>query len=160
MDGRATEAIVAGHICLDMIPALPGVRGPFRFRPGSVMEIGPVTLSTGGCVPNTGIALYRLGIGTRLLGRVANDNFGRIVSDLLAGVHPDLAAGLLVDEGEHTSYTVVLNPPGEDRMFFHFPGANDTFTNDDIPDDSLPGARIFHFGYPPIMKRMYEDGGW
>lgn len=159
MNGRATEAIVAGHICLDVIPALPGVHEPFRFRPGSVVEIGPVTLSTGGCVPNTGIALHRLGVGTRLLGRVADDDFGRIVSDLLGGVDPELARGLLVESGEHTSYTVVLSPPGEDRMFFHFPGANDTFANDDIPDSSLTGARIFHFGYPPIMRRMYEDGG-
>ena len=44
-------------------------------------------------------------------------------------------------------------------MILHFPGANDTFEVGDIPPDALSKARLFHFGYPPIMARMYEDSG-
>jgi sugar/nucleoside kinase (ribokinase family) len=44
-------------------------------------------------------------------------------------------------------------------MFLHCPGANDTFGADDVDYKKLKGARIFHFGYPPIMRRMYRDGG-
>jgi sugar/nucleoside kinase (ribokinase family) len=44
-------------------------------------------------------------------------------------------------------------------MFMHCPGTNDTFCVDDIDIDQLAGAQIFHFGYPPIMRCMYENGG-
>ena len=44
-------------------------------------------------------------------------------------------------------------------MLFRSPGANDTFTNKDISDDLLNDVALFHFGYPPLMKGMYENGG-
>lgn len=43
--------------------------------------------------------------------------------------------------------------------FLHYPGANDTFGAHDVRYDLLRDARLFHFGYPPLMKRMYERGG-
>jgi sugar/nucleoside kinase (ribokinase family) len=58
-----------------------------------------------------------------------------------------------------TSYTVVLNPPGIDRVFFHCPGANDTFTDADVADSVLAGAAMVHFGYPPLMEKIWSDGG-
>ena len=64
-----------------------------------------------------------------------------------------------VPKGEVTSYTVVLNPPGIDRIFLHCPGANDTFTDEDVTDEVLGGASLFHFGYPPLMKQIWSDGG-
>jgi sugar/nucleoside kinase (ribokinase family) len=44
-------------------------------------------------------------------------------------------------------------------MFLHCPGVNDTFCAADVRDETLAGARLFHFGYPPIMRRMFADGG-
>jgi sugar/nucleoside kinase (ribokinase family) len=58
-----------------------------------------------------------------------------------------------------TSYSVIINPPGVDRIFLHCPGANDAFGPADVSDDLLARATLFHFGYPPIMRRMYEHGG-
>jgi sugar/nucleoside kinase (ribokinase family) len=46
-----------------------------------------------------------------------------------------------------------------DRVFLHCPGANDTFTDADVPEEALEGASIFHFGYPPLMKQIWSDGG-
>jgi sugar/nucleoside kinase (ribokinase family) len=54
---------------------------------------------------------------------------------------------------------VVISPPGVDRIFLHSPGANDTFDASDIDHAKLNGARLFHFGYPPLMRRMFADGG-
>jgi sugar/nucleoside kinase (ribokinase family) len=56
---------------------------------------------------------------------------------------------------------VIINPPGIDRIFLHCPSANDTFTADDVRYDLLEagGVQLFHFGYPPLMKRMYENDG-
>ena len=54
---------------------------------------------------------------------------------------------------------MVISPPGVDRIFLHCPGTNNTFGPEDVDDALLAGARLFHFGYPPIMRRMYADGG-
>jgi sugar/nucleoside kinase (ribokinase family) len=44
-------------------------------------------------------------------------------------------------------------------MFLHCPGCNDTFGAEDVDYAMLAGARLFHFGYPPLMKRMIEADG-
>jgi sugar/nucleoside kinase (ribokinase family) len=44
-------------------------------------------------------------------------------------------------------------------MFLHCPGANDTFGAEDIDLKVVGQCRLFHFGYPPLMARMYADGG-
>ena len=153
------DAVVAGHVCLDIIPQLaPGDLSEL-VTPGKVAEIGPVTLETGGVVSNTGRALHRLGISTRLMGKVGDDAFGRIILDLFRADDPALAEDMIIAPGEASSYTIVLSPPGTDRFFMHCGGANHSFSADDVPYDRLKNARLFHFGYPPYMRRMYEQGG-
>lgn len=153
---REAQIVVAGHICLDVIPALTG---PLEVRPGALVVIGPSDVSAGGPVGNVGLALDRLGVPVRLMGKIGDDMFGRELLDVLGARDPRLADGMIVAPGETTSYSVVINPPGIDRTFLHCPGANDTFGAGDIPLDRLRGARILHFGYPPIMRRLYSDGG-
>jgi sugar/nucleoside kinase (ribokinase family) len=157
--GRTVEAIVAGHICLDLIPAWSPEESGVRYRPGTLTNVGPAEVTTGGCVANTGLVLHRLGVETRLIGKVGDDPFGRIITDSIRHIDERLTSDLVVAPTEHTSYSVILSPPGQDRMVLHFPGANDTFTSDDIGADSLSQGRLFHFGYPPAMRRMYEDAG-
>jgi len=53
----------------------------------------------------------------------------------------------------------VISPPGTDRIFLHCTGANDTFCAADIDYARLPRGGVFHFGYPPLMRRMYEGHG-
>ncbi|HUO74204.1 MAG TPA: carbohydrate kinase family protein [Solirubrobacteraceae bacterium] len=150
------EVVVAGHVSLDVFPAL---HGPVTLEPGRLIEIGPAAFSTGGAVTNTGLALHRLGVPVRLVGRLGADLFGRAVLDMLERRERGLSGGMVVGEGEVTSYTIVINPPGVDRSFLHCPGANQSFTADDVPYDQLPGVRLFHFGYPPLMPRIYAGGG-
>jgi sugar/nucleoside kinase (ribokinase family) len=156
------DAVVAGHLCLDIFPDLSG-GGQDRlqavFQPGQLVIIGPADYCTGGPVSNTGLALTRLGIDTRLMGKVGDDLFGCAIRDHISGYGTELADAIAVDPLAHSSYTIVLTPPGVDRTFLHYPGANDTFTSSDISYNLLRSARLFHFGYPPLMKRMYEDGG-
>jgi sugar/nucleoside kinase (ribokinase family) len=93
------------------------------------------------------------------MGKVGDDLFGKAILDVLRRHDDTLVAGMIIGEGESSSYTVVISPPGTDRMFLHYTGTNDTFGLNDIDMGKLEGARIFHFGYPPIMRRMYADGG-
>jgi sugar/nucleoside kinase (ribokinase family) len=150
------QIVVAGHICLDVIPEL---REAPDVRPGGTVEIGPSAVSTGGPVGNVGLALHRLGVPVRLVGKIGDDMFGREVLGVLRGRDPRLADGMIVVPGETTSYSIVVSPPGIDRTFLHCPGANNTFGGADVRPDRLGGARILHFGYPPLMRRLYEDGG-
>jgi sugar/nucleoside kinase (ribokinase family) len=153
---------VAGHICLDIIPDLSGISAESwaaHFRPGQLLMAGPVALSTGGPVSNTGLSLHRLGMATRLMGKVGDDLLSQVIRQFVAGRDPGLAAGMVIDPGSATSYTVIISPPGVDRIFLHHTGANDTFGADDIRYDVVRETRLFHFGYPPLMRRVYENDG-
>ncbi len=46
-----------------------------------------------------------------------------------------------------------------DRIFLHDPGANDHFYAEDIRIDFVANSRLFHFGYPPLMRSMFENEG-
>ena len=159
---RSIDIVAAGHICIDIIPDLSGLGdadAQALFRPGKLLKAGPVTFATGGAVSNAGIALHILGLRTQLMGKVGDDILGRLVTEIVERYDPGLAEGMVVAEGVETSYTVVINPPSIDRIFFHCPGANDTFTADDVRYDAVEQARLFHFGYPPIMREMFADDG-
>ncbi len=156
----APGIVVCGHLCLDIIPGFPSrERGHDWFRPGRLSLVDAPVISTGGAVSNVGLSLHRLGLPVRLVAKIGNDPLGRLIMERVSAMGPGLARGISRAEGEVTSYTVVLNPPGMDRIFLHCPGANDTFTDADVPDEVIEGASIFHFGYPPLMKQIWSDGG-
>ena len=155
------DIAVAGHICLDIIPQLPasasGLEG--LLVPGRLTRIGPAAISTGGAVPNVGLALHRLGLRTMLSGKLGQDELGQVVLGILSAQGAGLVDGMTTARGEPTSYTVVISAPGVDRIFLHCPGANDTYCAADVPFGRVASARCVHFGYPPLMRRMYADGG-
>jgi sugar/nucleoside kinase (ribokinase family) len=159
---KILSAVVAGHICLDIIPAMQSFPpGDFQkaFQPGRLIEIGDAALCTGGPVSNTGLALHRLGIPTRLICKVGVDQFGRIVRELIDSHDPALAQGILVDPRTPTSYSIIISPPDMDRIVLNNPGSNNTFSADDVDFQLVRQVALFHFGYPPIMRRMYAQSG-
>lgn len=154
------KVIVAGHICLDITPVFPDkkVSGVSEMlAPGKLIEMGNADVHTGGAVANTGLALKLLGADVSLMGKTGRDAFGDMVVEILKRY--GAAEGLIRAEGESTSYSVVLAIPGIDRIFLHHPGANHTFRVADIPRERIKDAALFHFGYPPLMRSMYTDGG-
>ncbi len=157
------EVVIAGHICLDIVPEFPEdysvASANTLIEAGKLKVVGPATHLTGGCVANTGLTLHHLGVRTSLMGKIGDDSFGRDILSILEETDSDLAQQMIVANGEHTSYSIVIMPPGVDRSFLHFPGANDTFSSDDVELDQLGGAKLFHFGYPPLMQRFWQDGG-
>ncbi len=145
---------VAGHICVDVIPKM---ESSTSLDPGVLVHVGEAAFATGGAVSNTGLALHKLGLPVRLVGKIGSDFFGGIVSDLLKQAGAEL--DLVVSDIDPTSYSIVLNRPDMDRTFLHCPGANDTFGARDIDPGKLRDADIFHFGYPPLMRAIYADNG-
>jgi len=161
MRSDKAEVVVAGHTCLDIIPTFEQSTGnPLEsIASGRNMRLGPLRISTGGAVSNTGLSLHRLGETVRLVGKIGDDLVGRTIVDVYRRHDPALAEDMIVAPGEASSYSIVISAPKIDRVFLHCLGTNDTFSADDITDQHLAGARVFHIGYPPVMRKMTEDGG-
>lgn len=154
------KIIVAGHVCLDLTPTYKGKKADKIediLKPGTLINAEKCDVHTGGVVANTGLALKELGADVLLAGKIGDDPFGRVIKDSFKEYKAD--NNLIVSKDEMTSYSVVIAFPGIDRTFIHSPGANDTFCSQDISDELLNQASHFHFGYPPLMKRMYNGSG-
>ncbi len=154
------KVIVAGHICLDITPIFPDKKVKKLdeiLSPGKLVQTGAADVHTGGAVANTGLALKILGADVSLMGKVGCDAFGDMICGILKKYGAD--GHMIHSEEESTSYSVVLAVPGIDRIFLHNPGANNTFRTADITPDALSDVSLFHFGYPPLMRSMYQDNG-
>ena len=157
---KKNRIIAAGHICIDIAPIFPEGKGNDITKilsPGKLIEVGAADIHTGGSVANTGLAMKKLGADVALMGKVGDDEFGRMILGILNQYKA--MDGMITDKESSTSYSVVLAIPGIDRIFLHNPGANNTFTKDDLNFELIKEAGLFHFGYPTIMQRMYGDGG-
>jgi sugar/nucleoside kinase (ribokinase family) len=159
------KVVVAGHICLDITPKFPRAgqssaqsanHGDF-IAPGKLVRVEGADIHAGGVVANTGLALALFGADVTFMGKVGKDAFGSMVLDCLRASGG--GKGLIVSEEASTSYSVVIAPPGCDRAFLHDPGANDGFTSSDLDMGAIAGARLFHFGYPPLMAAMFRNNG-
>ena len=156
------QVVVAGHTCLDIAPDLTAVPpGQFKqvLQPGRTIQLQGVTLSTGGCVPNTGLSLHKLGVPVRMIGKIGDDLFGQAVQDTIRQAGAQLADDMVIDPSAATAFTIILNPPGFDRSFLHYEGANKAFYASDLPRKTLEGADLFHFGYPSLMRSIYRGEG-
>ncbi|GAA0792058.1 sugar kinase [Faecalicatena orotica] len=154
------KVIAAGHICLDITPVFPDKkvsRLSEILSPGRLIQMGEADVHTGGAVANTGLAMKILGADVTLMGKIGTDAFGEMVCNILR--QHDAEKGMILSDQESTSYSVILAVPGIDRIFLHNPGANHSFRASDIPQKALEEAALFHFGYPPLMKSMYEHDG-
>ena len=154
------DVVVAGHICLDITPKFSG-EGKLDIgsilKPGKLLNVGDAVISTGGAVSNTGIALSKLGCKVSYMSSVGDDEFGDIIIQKMArygGVE-----GFLRNEQISSSYSVILAMPSIDRIILHNPGCNDYFSVKNIDWETVASARLFHLGYPPIMKSLYQNDG-
>jgi sugar/nucleoside kinase (ribokinase family) len=157
---RKYDIIIAGHLCLDIIPLFPdtGIRNIADIMcPGKLVNVENAKISTGGPVSNTGINMKTLGMKVCFCSCVGDDQFGNIINDILS--KSGNADGVKVLKGQASSYTVVVAPPGIDRIFLHNPGTNNIFSADDLDIDLIKQSRHFHFGYPPLMAKMFGDEG-
>ena len=154
------DAVVAGHLCLDITPKF--LNQPVNsfsevVSPGGLVEVGAADVHLGGCVANTGLAMQKLGASVCLMGKLGLDTFGDMA---MASLHTYQADTSYMRQTEGTtSYSVVLSPAGIDRAFLHHPGVNNTFREDDLNFSKIKDARLFHFGYPSLMRRFYENDG-
>lgn len=101
----------------------------------------------GGAPCNVLAMLAKLGKKTAFIGKVGEDQFGHLLRQvgLEAGISMD---SLVMDPHSHTTLAFVKTAENGDRdfSFYRDSGADTRLTPDEVPEDVIAGARIFHFG--------------
>ena len=109
----------------------------------------------GGAPCNVLAMLKKLGKSCAFIGKVGDDMFGRSLRDTVASIGIDTGS-LLFDKTVNTTLAFVQTFENGDRdfSFYRNPGADMMLSSDEIPDDLIKSAKIFHFG----TLSMTHDG--
>jgi sugar/nucleoside kinase (ribokinase family) len=145
------QVVCAGIIVADHLsPPLPHM--PVE---GELMVVDRLVLALGGCAANAAINLTRLELRTRVACKVGGDMFGRYVSEILEGEGLD-TSGLVVDAGNDTSQSLIINISGQDRRFIHTFGANKSLSVNDLRQSIDPASppSVFYLGGYLIMPGL------
>jgi sugar/nucleoside kinase (ribokinase family) len=155
------DAVIAGYLCVDMVPAFqnnePATSISSLFKPGKLIEIDGMDFSLGGVVANTGMAMKKFNRKVFLNGLIGNDFIGKIARDWLDKYK--LSEGIKITGATGTAFGIVIAPPGVDRIFLESPGCSKIFDIDFIDFKAVAESRLFHFGYPPLLRKFYLNNG-
>lgn len=101
----------------------------------------------GGAPCNVLAMLNKLGKKTAFIGKVGNDNFGKMLANTVSESGTDIS-NLLFDEKVHTTLAFVHTFEDGERefSFYRDPGADMMLKKSDINEELLKSAKIFHFG--------------
>lgn len=155
------DAVIAGYFCVDMVPEFPenlqetSISG--ILKPGKLIEIGGLDFTLGGVVANTGMAMKKFGRKVVMNGLTGDDLLGKIARERLQ--KHDLLDGMQITSKAGTAFSIVLAPPGIDRIFLESPGCNQIFDAGFIDFEAVSQSRLFHFGYPPLLRQFYLNNG-
>jgi sugar/nucleoside kinase (ribokinase family) len=147
IDVLCAGIIVADHVCTP-ISHLPAA--------GELVMADGLLLTIGGCAANASVDLAKMNVRAAVVGRVGDDVFGRVVSDMLrdAGVETSC---ITVSAGVDTSQTLIVNVKGQDRRFIHTFGANREFRASDIPLAKLDQPKVLYLGGYLLMPGLAQD---
>ncbi len=147
IDVLSCGIIVADHVCTP-ISHLPAA--------GELVMTDGMLLSIGGCAANVAVDLAKMEVKSAIVGRVGNDMFGRIVSDMLRDAHVD-TTGITTTNQAETSQTLIVNVKGEDRRFIHTFGANREFQASDIPLHLVSKCKVLYLGGYLLMESVRPE---
>src|SRR5688572_21810765 len=150
------DATVFGLIVADVIAEPFSLRSPPK--PGGLQLVNSITLTTGGNVCNTGVAMAKLGMKVAAAGLVGKDVLGAAVMQRLEEVNVSTTAVFTTDQAQ-TSATVVAVEPGGERCFFHTPGAT-TLLDADAFRKCMPVFRqsaFVHIGYFGLLPALTPE---
>ncbi|WP_293069405.1 ribokinase [Okeania sp. SIO2B3] len=115
-----------GSINIDLITTTP--RLP---TPGETINGNNFLTAGGGKGANQAVAAARLGIPTKIVGRVGNDSFGQQLLTSLQTANVD-TTGVVVDENIHTGVAVIAVDARGENSIIVVPGANHSINNTDV----------------------------
>ena len=155
------DATIAGYLCVDMVPLFnnedPAETISTLFKPGTLIEIDGLGYFLGGAVANTGIAMKKFNKKVFLNGIVGNDIIGKFARENLDKYN--LSEGIQITQKAGTAFSIVIAPKGTDRIFLESPGCSKIFDIGCIDFEAISQSRMFHFGYPPLLREFYINNG-
>lgn len=130
------DVTALGELLIDFIEAGIGPQGD------PMLEAAP-----GGAPCNVLAMLSRLGKKTAFIGKVGNDNFGRMLAKTVESTGTDIS-GLVYDSKVPTTLAFVHTFGDGERefSFYRNPGADMMLTKADVREELLIDTRVFHFG--------------
>ncbi|HZH52703.1 MAG TPA: adenosine kinase [Microvirga sp.] len=122
-------------------------------------DMGPAIVVSGGSAANTAAGVASLGVRAGFIGKVKNDETGRLFAhDLKAiDVHYDVA---LAEDGPATARSFILVTPDGERTMNTYLGACQNLTPDDVNPETVKASSIVYLeGYlwdPPAAKEAFR----
>ena len=144
MSNRNYDVTALGELLIDFTENGTSAQG------NPIMEANP-----GGAPCNVLAMLERLGKKTAFIGKVGKDMFGNQLKAAVEEVGID-TRNLVMDEEVHTTLAFVHTYPDGDRdfSFYRNPGADMMLRKEDLHEDLIRDAKIFHYG----TLSMTHDG--
>ena len=103
---------------------------------GQLVPVDSITIHNGGNAMTASINLRRMGVETKIIGKVGNDVFGGYLKNCFNDEGVD-TKGLKTDNEVQTSASVLLVDSTGERSFFHTTGSNAVFSITDIDFDII-----------------------
>ncbi|KAF0920495.1 hypothetical protein E2562_035388 [Oryza meyeriana var. granulata] len=138
MAGRSKLVVSFGEMLIDFVPTVAGV---------SLAEAPAFVKAPGGAPANVAIAVARLGGGAAFVGKLGDDEFGRMLAAILRDNGVD-DGGVVFDAGARTALAfVTLRADGErEFMFYRNPSADMLLTDAELNVELIKRAAVFHYG--------------
>ena len=136
MNDKKFDVVALGELLIDFTEYAKSDRG------NKLFEANP-----GGAPCNVLALLQKLGKKTAFIGKVGNDQFGRILCETINSIGID-SSNLVFDNEIPTTLAFVGKTPDGDRefSFYRNPGADMMLNADEVDEDLLKNTKIFHFG--------------
>ena len=101
----------------------------------------------GGAPCNVLAMLTKLGKKTAFIGKVGNDQFGKLLKETIENVGIE-SKGLIMDDKVNTTLAFVHTFPDGDRdfSFYRQPGADMMLAEEEVDYDLIRQAKLFHLG--------------
>ncbi|RZC73107.1 hypothetical protein C5167_048586 [Papaver somniferum] len=147
-DGKSKEkdplVVCFGEMLIDFVPTVGGV---------SLAEAPAFKKAPGGAPANVAVGIARLGGSAAFVGKVGDDEFGHMLSDILKQNNVD-NSGVCFDSKARTALAfVTLRADGErEFMFFRNPSADMLLRESELNKDLLKKASVFHYGSVSLIE--------
>ncbi|MCL7048246.1 hypothetical protein MKW94_012861 [Papaver nudicaule] len=127
-----------GELLIDFVPTTSGL---------SLADAQAFKKAPGGAPANVAVGISRLGGSSAFIGKVGEDEFGYMLSDMLKENNVN-KEGLRFDPGARTALAfVTLRADGErEFMFYRNPSADMLLQENELDYDLIKKAKIFHYG--------------
>jgi sugar/nucleoside kinase (ribokinase family) len=129
--------ILVGDLFVPPLTRLPAA--------GELLVTDDFLMGAGGCAANVATVLSKLGVESRVVGKVGRDSFGDFVTTSLAGLGVDVSF-VGRSETTGTAKTVIVPVAGDDRRYIHTVGANADLARKDFGIDALSGVDVVYLG--------------